>query len=47
VLDPAAGPFARSLTFTDLVRTEPVDLSASPPLEGESISGTITWECQK
>jgi hypothetical protein len=47
VLDPAAGPFAGSLTFTDLVRTEPVDLSASPPLEGESISGTITWECQK
>jgi len=47
VLDPASGPFAGSLSFTDLEPIEPVDPSASPPLGGESISGTITWECQK
>jgi hypothetical protein len=47
VLDPASGPFAGTLSFTDLEPIEPVDPSASPPLGGESISGTITWECQK
>jgi hypothetical protein len=47
VLDPAAGPSAGSLTFTDLEPVEPVDPSASPPMEGGSISGSITWECQE
>jgi hypothetical protein len=47
VVDPAAGPFAGSLTFTDLEPVEPVDPSASPPMEGGSISGSITWECQE
>jgi hypothetical protein len=47
MLDPASGPFAGSLTFTDLEPAEPVDPSASPPLGGDPISGTITWECQK
>jgi hypothetical protein len=48
VLDPGAGAFAGSLTFTDLARAEAIDPSASSPagLSSEPISGTITWQCK-
>lgn len=46
-LETDAGPFAGSLTFTDLEPAEPIDPSASPPFGGEPISGTVTWQCQK